>query len=458
MDPEHLEIARHGKDSIAAWRLENPETPFDLRGADLQKTALGWANLSRANLSKADLCNADLGAADLSFVDLSYANLQTADLSFADVRDAKLHCADLRRADLRKANFCSSSLWGANFRGADLREANLRGANLRCSVFAGANLRAADLGEVDFYDADLRETDLSDANLIGANLNEANLDGAILCRATLTNANLRNVGLIGADLAQANLHHTNCTGARFGSTRLTGVDLLEIEGLHLARHLRPSSLGLDTIIQSKGVIPIEFLRGCGVPSWLIEQMPFFRDDLTPHEAEDLFTTKVFMSRFSATNSLTGVFISYARENDALAMDLRAAFINSGVSCWLDKHDATAGPLGAMITNAIRSRDMLLLILSEHSLTSDWVWHEYQTARRKEQDENRHILCPIALDDAWCNPEKHGVAVQKAVERHGPELDHLKTYNVIPFGDGYSFDEQFDKVIRGMLKFYGPKAE
>ena len=42
---------------------------------------------------------------------------------------------------------------------------------------------------------------------------------------------------------------------------------------------------------------------------------------------------------------------------------------------------------------------LLLILSEHSVGSNWVEHEVETALAREQEQKRTMLFPIRLDDA-----------------------------------------------------------
>ena len=80
----------------------------NLRGADLSKDDLSWANLSKANLRGADLSKADLRGADLSKADLSGANLIKADLRWADLSEA-----DLRGANLSGANLSKADLLGA---------------------------------------------------------------------------------------------------------------------------------------------------------------------------------------------------------------------------------------------------------------------------------------------------------------------------------------------------------
>jgi hypothetical protein len=69
----------------------------------------------------------------------------------------------------------------------------------------------------------------------------------------------------------------------------------------------------------------------------------------------------------------------------------------GVRCWFAPEDVRAGrKLHRQITDAIHLHDKLLLILSEHSIGSNWVEAEVRSARKRERDEGRQILFPIRL--------------------------------------------------------------
>jgi len=52
-----------------------------------------------------------------------------------------------------------------------------------------------------------------------------------------------------------------------------------------------------------------------------------------------------------------------------------------------------------IEESIRLHDKLLLVLSRHSLASQWVEQEVETALEKEREENCMVLFPIRLDKA-----------------------------------------------------------
>jgi len=58
-----------------------------------------------------------------------------------------------------------------------------------------------------------------------------------------------------------------------------------------------------------------------------------------------------------------------------------------------------------IDESIRLFDKLLLVLSEHSLSSSWVKKEVETAFDKEARTNRLVLFPLRLDDTVMQTEQ-----------------------------------------------------
>jgi uncharacterized protein YjbI with pentapeptide repeats len=252
--------------------------------------------------------------------------------------------------------------------GADLDAADLTGAYL-----GGADLHGADLHGAYLHGAYLHDADLGDADLRDANLSDADLSGAYLSGANLSDANL-----FGASLDGANLSGADLTGARIGYTTFGDNDLSDVKGLETARHLGPSTIGIDTIYNSQGKIPLAFLRGAGVPDNFIEYM----GSLTGKALE-------FYS----------CFISHSTKNEdqEFADRLYADLQNKGVRCWFAPHDIQAGKkIHEQIDEAIRRYERLLLILSTHSMKSPWVKTEIRKARKREIEEKRRILFPVSI--------------------------------------------------------------
>ncbi len=96
------------------------------------------------------LRGADLRRANLSYADLSDADLRRANLSYANLRGADLSDADLRRANLSDANLRGADLGGADLSDADLRRANLSGSHglLDAINFMEAHFERTDEGYI----------------------------------------------------------------------------------------------------------------------------------------------------------------------------------------------------------------------------------------------------------------------------------------------------------------------
>jgi uncharacterized protein YjbI with pentapeptide repeats len=259
---------------------------------------------------------------------------------------------------------------------ADLAGANLGGANLGWADLAGARLAGATLDHADLNGAQLDGAELSSTNLLGARFICASLVSANLHGADLSFTNLAHADFYGADLDDSVV-----TGASFSHTRLVNNDLSSVIGLAAARHSSPSAIGIDTIYRSKGHIPESFLRGCGVP--------------------DDFITYV-KSLTANPIQFYSCFISYSTKDQAFADRLYADLQNQGVRCWFAPHDVQGGrKLHEQIDEAIRLHDKLLLILSPHSMASEWVKTEIAKARNREVRDpegvqKRRVLFPIRL--------------------------------------------------------------
>ena len=89
------------------------------------------------------------------------------------------------------------------------------------------------------------------------------------------------------------------------------------------------------------------------------------------------------------------FISYSTRDQEFADRLYADLQAKGVRCWFAPHDIRGGrKIHEQIDEAIRLHDKLLLILSEHSMSSDWVQTEIAKARKREAKEGKRVLFPV----------------------------------------------------------------
>lgn len=280
------------------------------------------------------------------------------------------------------------------------------------------------------YRTDLSRANLSGAHLFRAFLEEADLNGAYAREATfrqasLSYANLSEADLSGAlllfvDLSYANLKGATLNEAKIGSTKFVNVDLSQVLGLNTVKHYGPSSIGIDTIYRSQGQIPETFLRNAGVPNSFLEIVA----SITNHPIE-YYT----------------VFISYSSKDEAFAKRLHADLQSNGVRCWFAPENLKIGyKLRPSIDESIRLYDKLLLVLSEHSLTSQWVEQEVETALEKERREQRAALFPICVDGAIIAIEGGWPALIRNT-RHIGDFTHWKHQD--------AYQRAFERLLRDL---------
>jgi uncharacterized protein YjbI with pentapeptide repeats len=408
---EQLSVLKQGAQIWNRWRFNNRER-IDLSVADLR-------GFSLSRYAKAEVIDEDLGDDPWGRINLDGVNL-------------------------RGATLCNSFLEAAVLMNANLSNADFTGAKLVGAFFNGANLSEANLSQADLSSAELDDAIIVDANLSGAELRGSYFSRANLTRATLIKSNLHGASLQGTNLTQAILTSANLSDASFGGTLLADLSLRDANGLESAVHVGPSTIGTDTLIKSQGRIPDAFLRGCGLSDWEVEQAKLYNPDLSNEEIANV-QYKIYDLRATQALQIAPLFISYSHTDGNFVDKIERHLNKKGVRFWRDVHDAPAGRLEKVIDRAIRQNPTVLLVLSEHSLSSDWVEHEVRTARGLEKEMGRDVLCPVALDDSW-----------KSSRWPKRVMEQIMEYNILNFSewkDDSKFDGMFRKLIDGLELFY-----
>lgn len=303
-----------------------------------------------------------------------------------DLNQAKLDNEDFNNIDLSKASLFNAGLYASSFNGANFNEAKLRGSDATFADFIGASFIGADISWVTF---------------IGCNLSGSNLKEAVCGLADFRDANLQEVNLEKAILNNTVLGDTNLAGAI---------------GLETCIHRGPSILDHQTLVRS-GTLPIRFLRGCGLPDSLIEFMP------------------------SLLNQFYSCFISYSSKNQPFAEKLYVDLQDIGVRCWLASEDLKIGEkIRIGIDESIKAHDKLLLVLSKHSVASEWVEQEVEMALSRERREKRTILFPIRLDDTVMKIDTGWPALIKNTRNIG---DFRK------WRDPEAYQKAFERLLRDL---------
>jgi hypothetical protein len=228
-----------------------------------------------------------------------------------------------------------------------------------------------DLQNADLRRANLRAVDLRRSKLAGANLKEA-----VLIRAQLSGTDLTGANLMRANLRSAAMNGANLTSTILYETVFASVNLSGVVGLEACKHRGPSIIDHRTF-QKSGPLPLSFLRGIGLPDNMADYLP---------------------ALFNQAIRYYSCFISYSTKDQKFADRIYGDLQAKGIRCWFAPHDLPGGKILDEIDSAIRLRDKVLLILSEHSINSDWVEDEVKTAFEEERNRGQTVLFPIRLDD------------------------------------------------------------
>jgi hypothetical protein len=141
------------------------------------------------------------------------------------------------------------------------------------------------------------------------------------------------------------------------------------------------------------------------------------------------------------------FISYSSKDDEFAHRLHADLQNSGVRCWFAPHDL---PIGGKILDeidaAIRLRDKVVLILSEHSIKSDWVEDEVTASFEEERTRGQTVLFPVRLDEEVMSTNEAWAAKLRA--RNIGDFRKWKDHD--------AYKQSFAQVLRDLTKPQEPK--
>jgi hypothetical protein len=220
-------------------------------------------------------------------------------------------------------------------------------------------------------------------------------------------------------LARADLSEADLSGAKVAYTVFGDVDLSRVEGLESIVHEGPSTIGIDTVYRSRGRIPEVFLRGAGVPDELISYM---------------------RSLVGRAIEFYSCFISYSSKDQEFAERPHADLQAKGVRCWFAPEDMKIGDkIWDRLDQSIRLHDKLLVILSVHSIGSEWVEDEVTTAFEEERKRGKTVLFPVRLDDAVMGTDEAWAA--KVRQRHIGDFRAWKEHD--------AYRQAFERLVRDL---------
>lgn len=153
-----------------------------------------------------------------------------------------------------------------------------------------------------------------------------------------------------------------------------------------------------------------------------------------------------VSTHTTTRMFSSCFVSHSSKDEEFAERLSGKLRQAGVRVWYAPEDITPGSkIYDQVKKAIASFDRLLVVLSSHSMRSNWVATELANAISREQREKSRVIFPVSLvpiDEIkrWeCLDADSGIDIAR----------ELRSYYIPDFSnwqDPGSFDQQVQKIV------------
>ena len=339
--------------------------------------------------------------------EMTHPDLTGCDLSGMDLVGVNLRGADLTRARLPKAKLRQANFDEAELTYADLHQADLREATLQKAIVMYASLDGADLSHANLSHASLVETDLTEAKLCRTNLFNAVVNSSVMC------------GTLFVETAVNGVDFTNVT---MGQTMLIGIDFSKADGFHSIIHRGPSYASIDTLVVSRDVLPVVFLRGLGI-------------------AESFLPLLQTLSH--TRQKLPYGYLICSQWEQALATKMHTDLQQFGLRCWLFQH--TIGRKGEWLKSSLdeytlrmmHQDDLFILFCSQKTLESQWLQPLLLTVQQREAKAGHNLLVLCQVDQAL-------------TEMNTPEVVELRsTYPVIDFTQ-WQKKEAYEESILQLL--------
>lgn len=149
-----------------------------------------------------------------------------------------------------------------------------------------------------------------------------------------------------------------------------------------------------------------------------------------------------------------MFISYATADEGFAARLHADLTKAGIPCWFAPRDVRPGrKIHEQLREAIEASDRVLLILSPHSMESNWVKTEIAEACAREQRELTQLLFPVslvpyeALREWQCFNGDTGLDSAREIREY-----YIPDFSL--WEDASTYQRQFSRLLQGLERRRG----
>jgi hypothetical protein len=211
-------------------------------------------------------------------------------------------------------------------------------------------------------------------------------------------ANFSGADLRCATILKSSLDGTLFTSVRLGMSVIGDCDLSPALDLNSARHSSASTIGIDTLIRSKGGISDKFLSDAGLPGvW--DSLDLFRGG-----------TQVISKRL--------ILVGSSRDTSFMTR-LNTDLNNSGITTWylpVGDESALTKEIELPSLRRLGNHDVKVLVCSENAYQSPFTWSLFQEIIKSDavvDAKNKSVIC-LSLDKAMGSRQASGFDAVRAL--------------------------------------------
>lgn len=309
---------------------------------------------------------------------------------------------------------CMLMLRGSDFSGAALKRwslflANFQGSDFQATTFEDCTFQACQFQGCDFFGAVFRE-----CTFLGCYMFEAFYSRASFINCVFVQTSMKDSVITGVTFTRTNIDGIKFDGFSEATRKANGVlsPALAAKATDIGAFrniIDDASLDMTISMMSARRRALSSLEGHSFQdgesyadrnakhfSSLTEIGAFLRS--TTLTADEI---QAFLRRYKTAAEARSFFISYSFRDSRIAEQLADRLGARGSVVWFAPDTMKSGAqISTQLDSGLYQADVLLVLVSQHSLTSDWVRREIQEFHRLQRHEPERKLCPIKLDGSW----------------------------------------------------------
>jgi uncharacterized protein YjbI with pentapeptide repeats len=308
--------------------------------------------------------------------------LDGIDFSHLDMEGVLFDEISLNRAcfdgtNLKGAKFNKCAMDHASFHETILQDSEILNCTIERSQFYACNMTNIVLSF-----SNMTDSQLSKVQLRRGNLEQSNIAASSICEVDFRNARLGGTGFINSRISNSQFVEAKATAADFSGVHMARC---QFESSDLSEVSFHNSKFANCRISRCKIIGADF-SGAQFHQCVINDIDFSRALQTDR-------MQIVDSRTNDSNQIqknptcSGLkyfrtcFLSYSWLDNEFVEQLSCTLSEFGVSIYLDKNEMSSTEwIETSLQKAIKSHEVLVLVLSENSEGRDWVKFEIEFAR------------------------------------------------------------------------------